>query len=481
MPLTLPIIMRLQTQSRDAVSGNLEFEDYGNILLESNDAAIAVEPGDTTYVFNKWGVRFNATPARAGVNLIQFYDVNGQIYLVDWTNSGFAVYSTVDKTGSVGAVRVCGGIVTGSAGAVVVDDTYVHDLTSGQNNNDYLFYRRYFKTTYFSDVATTINAGNNTARILTSSGGRQVSARSAIPLPNGGLMFVGSCYPSAGTTAPIVARLEFSSGQVSVPAAYRYGSSGTTFGYLNFNSITAGPDSDVLVGGSFVSGNLVPMLVKTDTALAARTYYAGFYFGANATVRRVLYGDGYYYALIQYVSGLAVMKLDPALRIVWTVLIGNIDTFVAALNVDTYGLVRHPTGRLFVSFSGNALGGIGQNVVAIDEDGRLVWSRVCGIFGQFTFMPAITLDPSDNAILIGGVITSTNNPAIMRLSYDGNFIRTNSGSPDFRVYGTSATLTSLPASLSIVSGSESLIALTIAPTTQSLSVSTNTGLSRRDL
>jgi hypothetical protein len=49
------------------------------------------------------------------------------------------------------------------------------------------------------------------------------------------------------------------------------------------------------------------------------------------------------------------------------------------------------------------------------------------------------------------------------------------------VYGTSATLTSLPASLSIVSGSESLIALTIAPTTQSLSVSTNTGLSRRDL
>lgn len=438
-PLTLPLIMRLRTQSRDAVSGNLELEDFGNMLLESGDAAIKLEPGDSLYSMPKWGGRYLSSLSNPAYSPGEIYFVNGQMYAQAATlPSSFATFRarrlTLQSNGAfVGAITIQDSItdtsgVNGLMTKTISDSTYVYSIQTRDyafNTTNSSFIRRYFKTLFAANVPTPF-AVENAIRFTSQ------AVYDAVVVADDTIVICGMDRVSGSYRQYLGATQINQIGVVTANIAVLFGSSSPTQYETLYNSLAYDPASGaVFYGGGVTAGAEFGRATLSGTTLSHAWRFR--FAGVGST--KVLFADGFLYTLSGFSTGAGfslILELRKFLqdgagvtqifnRRILATAAATFDQFFL-LPAAPWGVQYHPMGRLIVWTRAFFGGNPGTYVAAFTLDGDLVWER--GVFyapSSFNGAQAVEINPADGAILI--LMGEGQYAHVVQISYDGTPIR----------------------------------------------------------
>lgn len=451
-PLTLPLIMRLRTQSRDAVSGNLELEDFGNILLESGDAAVQLEPGDSIYSMPKWGGRYLSSRTNPAYTPGEIYFVNGQMYAQTATAGGFAPFTArrlaLQSNGSfVGAIYTQDSVsdttgINGYTTKTISDSQYVYGIQTRDyafNTSNSSFIRRYFKTLFVTNVPTPF-AVAETIRFTSQ------AVYDAIVVADDTTVICGMDRVG-GTYRQYLGILQLNQfGVFSSSFNVLTGTSSSTQHELLYNSLAYDPASGaVFYGGGVTAGAEFGRVTVSGTTISHAWRFR--FSGLGST--KVMFADGFLYTLTGFSTGAgnsAILELRKFSQdgAGVTELFGRRISATAAANFDQFflktapwGVTYHPMGRLIVWGRAFINGSPGTYVASFTLDGNLVWER--GVFyapSSFSGTQAVEINPADGAIII--LMGDGQYAHIVQISYDGTPLR-NPGPNNFSVFSTPAT------------------------------------------
>ena len=436
-PLTLPLIMRLRTQSRDAVSGNLELEDFGNILLESGDAAVKLEPGDSIYSMPKWGGRYLSSRNNPSYSTGEIYFVDGQMYVQTVAPSSFNIFTArrlaLQNNGSfVGAIYTQDNS-TDSANIdayttkTVSDSQYVYGIhtrfysTSTTNSS---FLRRYFKTLFSLNVPT----GFALAPTVQSIRFNNQAIYDAVVVADDTILVCGM-HSSGGNYRQYLGITELNQlGVITTNFNVLLGDSSSTVYNYSYRSLAYdSASSSVFYGGGVIAGAEFGRATVSGTTLSHiwRRRFSG------VGTSKVVFADGFLYVLTSFFTGSglsAIFQIDKLTidgGVIWRKAINptvsaTFDQFFS--DATMWGVTYHPMGRLIVwnraFFGGNP----GAYVASFTLDGNLVWER--GVFyppSAFNGAQAVEVSPVDGAILI--LMGDGQFVHVVRMSYDGTPLR----------------------------------------------------------